>query len=116
MSHFEWQESDEVQLISPDELRQWVSQQDAPLLIDVRNTDEHQVDKALLAFAKAETLNNIPITEFGSHINQLDPDQPIVTICQVGQKNFNAASLLIQADFSCVYSLHGGIEALKRSD
>ena len=114
MSKFEYQESDTVQLINPQQLKQWASQQDAPLVIDVRNVEEHEVDKALLSFAKAESLKNIPITEFGSHINQLDPDQPIVTICQVGQKSFNAASLLIQADFSCVYSLHGGMEALKR--
>ncbi len=114
MNNFEWQESDTVQLINPQQLKQWASQQDAPLVIDVRNGEEHEADKALLSFAKAEILKNIPITEFGSHINQLDPDQPIVTICQVGQKSFNAASLLIQADFSCVYSLHGGMEALKR--
>lgn len=98
MSNFEWQESDAVQLISPEQLKQWASQQDAPLVIDVRKGEEHEADKALLNFIKAGTLKNIPITEFGSHINQLDPDQPVVTICQVGQKSFNAASLLIQAD------------------
>lgn len=115
MSNFEWQESDAVQLISPEQLKQWASQQDAPLVVDVRKGEEHEADKALLSFIKAGTLKNIPITEFGSHINQLDPDQPVVTICQVGQKSFNAASLLIQADFSCVYSLHGGMEAIKRN-
>ncbi|AUD77775.1 rhodanese [Kangiella profundi] len=114
MSKFEWQESEKVQLISPEQLKQWVSQQDAPLVIDVRNGEEHDADKALLEFATVGTLKNIPITEFGSHINQLDPDQPTVLVCQVGQKSFNAASLLIQADFSCVYSLHGGMEALRR--
>lgn len=115
MSNFEWQESDTVQLISPEQLKQWASQQDGPLVIDVRNREEHEADKALLDFAKAGTLKNIPITEFGSHINQLDPDHPTVLVCQVGQKSFNAASLLIQADFSTVYSLHGGVEAIKRN-
>lgn len=115
MSNFEWQESETVQLISPEQLKQWASQQDAPLVIDVRNEDEHKTDQLLLQFVIDESLKNIPITEFGSHINQLDPDQPLVLVCQVGQKSFNAASLLIQADFSCVYSLHGGMEALKRS-
>ncbi|MBD3669000.1 MAG: rhodanese-like domain-containing protein [Kangiella sp.] len=114
MSKFEWQESEKVQLISPELLKQWASQQDAPLVIDVRNVEEHKSDKKLLSFCEEETLKNIPITEFGSHINQLDPDQPTVLVCQVGQKSFNAASLLIQADFSCVYSLHGGMEALRR--
>lgn len=116
MSLFEAQESDSVQLLNPQDLEQWASQQDAPLLIDVRDANDYEKDKALLAiFCQKAEIQNIPITEFGSHINQLDPDQPLVLVCQVGQKSFNAATLLIQADFSSVYSLHGGIEALKRT-
>ncbi len=119
MTQFKWQESEEVQLISPQDLRQWVSQSDAPLLIDVRDKSNHVADKeqlVSLSISQKAEVENIPITEFGSHINQLDPDQPLVLVCQVGQKSFNAASLLIQADFACVYSLHGGMEALKRSE
>ncbi|WP_417445509.1 rhodanese-like domain-containing protein [Kangiella sp.] len=115
MSIFKWQESEAVQLISPQDLKQWSSQSDAPLLIDVRDESDYGADQELLASLSQESrIQNIPITEFASHINQLDPDQPLVLVCQVGQKSFNAASLLIQADFSSVYSVHGGIEAVKR--
>lgn len=99
MSNFEWQESDAVQLISPEQLKQWASQQDAPLVVDVRKGEEHEADKALLSFIKAGTLKNIPITEFGSHINQLDPDQPVVTICQVGQKVLTPPACLFRQTF-----------------
>lgn len=117
MSIFKWQESEAVQLISPQDLIQWGSQSDAPLLIDVRDESDHVADQELLTSLGQESLiQNIPMTEFGSYINQLDPDQPLVLICQVGQKSFNAASLLIEADFSSVYSVHGGIEAVKRAE
>lgn len=116
MSHFKAQESESVQLLSPQDLRQWASQENAPLIIDVREGADHKRDKEFLSsMCHKARLQNIPITEFGSHINELDPDQELVLICQVGQKSFNAATLLIQADFSSVYSLHGGVEALKRA-
>lgn len=117
MSIFKWQDSEAVQLISPQDLKQWGSQSDAPLLVDVRDESDYGADQELLASLSQESrIQNIPITEFASHINQLDPDQPLVLVCQVGQKSFNAASLLIQADFSSVYSVHGGIEAVKRAE
>lgn len=117
MSQYKWHEAEEVQLISPKELIQWAGQKDAPLVIDVRDESEYNADKRLLTLLSQEVaVQNIPITEFASHINQLDPDQPLVLICQVGQKSFNAGTLLIQADFSSVYSVHGGIEAVKRAE
>ncbi len=104
---FEPKESEQVQYIEPLELQQWLSQSDKPLLIDVRDTAQHQ------EFNLGG--DNISIYEFASQINQLDPDQAVVIYCQVGQKSFNAASLLIQSDFSSVYSLKGGIEAWRKS-
>ncbi|NVJ68570.1 MAG: rhodanese-like domain-containing protein [Gammaproteobacteria bacterium] len=100
------QESEAVQFIDPQELALWLTQDNVPLLVDVREEDKHQ------AFNLGG--DNISVLEFASHINQLDPDEPIVLYCQVGQKSFNAATLLIQSDFSCVYSLKGGIEGWNR--
>ncbi|MRX27997.1 rhodanese-like domain-containing protein [Kangiella sp. HZ709] len=104
---FEPKESEQVQYIEPLELKQWLSQSDKPLLIDVRDANHH------LEFNLGG--DNISIYEFASQINQLDPDQMVVIYCQVGQKSFNAASLLIQSDFSSVYSLKGGIEAWRKT-
>lgn len=106
MTNFVPNEEESVQFIEPQQLAQWLSQDDLPLLIDVRSQEHHQ------AFNLGG--QHLAIEEFASHINQLDPDEPVVIYCQVGQKSFNAASLLIQSDFSCVYSLKGGIEAWLR--
>lgn len=106
MTDFLSQESEQVQFIEPSELKQWLAQADSPDLIDVRDSEAYQ------------NFNiggeNIPLTEFSSSVNRLDPDQPVVIVCQLGQKSFNAASLLIMADFSSVYSLKGGLEAWNR--
>lgn len=104
---FRYEESEVVQLISAEELKQWMSQEDAPLLIDVRHPEQHQASNI--------SGKNIPVDRFSDAINQLDPDRPVVLYCQIGQKSFNAASRLIASDFLYVYSLHGGIEAWKRS-
>ncbi|WP_251358503.1 rhodanese-like domain-containing protein [Kangiella sp. TOML190] len=105
MAEFIPQESDQVQWINWQELEIWLAQNNAPALIDVREEDKH--------LANNLGGDNISILEFSSHINQLDPDEPIVLYCQVGQKSFNAATLLIQADFTSVYSLKGGIESVR---
>ncbi len=102
MSKFIPTELEVVQFIEPLELRQWLTQDNVPMLIDVREKEKYQ------EFNLGG--NNISILEFASHINELDPDEPTVVYCQVGQKSFNAATLLIQSDFSSVYSLKGGIE------
>lgn len=96
-----------VQFIEPSEMAQWLKQNNSPRIIDVREKDKHQ------EFNLGG--ENISILKFASHINDLDPDEPIVIYCQIGQKSFNAASLLIQADFSCVYSLKGGVVAWHRA-
>ncbi len=110
MDKFTAEESESVQFLEPQHLKQWLTQDDLPLIIDV--TGENN---ALTAFAvNAEDAISIPITEFASLINELDPDRPTVVVCQLGQKSFNAAQRLIESDYSCVYSLHGGLEAWKR--
>ncbi len=103
MTIFVPKELEQVQYIDPSDLKQWITQEGKPLLIDVREEDKH------LAYNIGGV--NISIYDFMSSINELDPEQPTVIYCQVGQKSFNAAVALIQADFNCVYSLKGGIEA-----
>lgn len=101
------QDLEQVQMLTPPELKQWMQQADKPLLIDVRSPEMHKKDSL--------GGENIPLEIFGSTINQLDPDQAIVIYCQKGVKSFNAANLLIKADFSCVYSLTGGVESWLRT-
>ena len=111
MSDFKFDEAEHVQFIEPEQLKRWLSQDDTPLVINVSGDDNALDDCAM----KAQNIMSVPITEFASLINELDPDEPIVVVCQLGQKSFNAAQLLIESDYSCVFSLHGGFEAWKRN-
>lgn len=111
MSEFVPQEQDSVQFIEATDLAQWLTQADAPLVIDVSGEEEAFEPIA----AKAPQRLSLPIAEFASYINQWDPDEAVVVVCQLGQKSFNAAHRLIESDFSCVYSLHGGFEAWRRT-
>mgnify|MGYP000126663040 FL=1 len=110
MDNFLFEESEVVQFIEPAQLKQWLSQGDAPLIINVTG-EESALEECWLI---ADKPLSVPITEFASVINELDPDQPTVVVCQLGQKSFNAAQRLIESDYSCVFSLHGGLEAWKR--
>lgn len=110
MSKFEASEADEVQFIEPVDLSDWLKQSGKPLVINVSGDNEH-----LKTYQFPEKCaRSVDIADFASEINELDPDQPVVVICQLGQKSFNAAHRLIESDFSSVYSLHGGLEAWKR--
>ncbi|AOE48806.1 rhodanese-like domain-containing protein [Kangiella sediminilitoris] len=111
MSRFVPQEGEQVQFIEASELAQWMSQEDSPVVIDV--SGEEKGFQSMIKEGGGTV--SIPITEFASHINDWDPDQPVVVVCQLGQKSFNAAHRLIESDFSCVYSLQGGFEAWKRN-
>lgn len=110
MTTYTFEEAEQVQFIEPKELRQWLGQGDAPLVINVTGDEEALENYGL----RADNSISSPITEFASLINELDPDEPVVIICQLGQKSFNAGQRLIESDYSCVFSLHGGLEAWKR--
>ncbi|GAA0207701.1 hypothetical protein GCM10009123_14000 [Kangiella japonica] len=110
MTTFTFEESEQVQFIEPEDLKRWLEQEDAPLVINVTGEEtalqEHGVETSRQI--------SVAITEFASLVNELDPDEPVVIVCQLGQKSFNAAQRLIESDYSCVFSLHGGLEAWKR--
>ena len=110
MSNFKPTESDEVQFIEPADLSDWIKHDQKPMVINVSGNHQHLTTYQF----PEEPIQSIDIADFASEINELDPDQPVVVICQLGQKSFNAAHRLIESDFSCVYSLHGGLEAWKR--
>ena len=109
MNKFLFDEAEQVQFIEPEQLKQWLTQDDAPLVINVSGDEQAFEDYAVDAEKKLST----PITEFANLINELDPDEPVVVVCQLGQKSFNAAQRLIESDYSCVFSLHGGLEGWK---
>ncbi|MEZ4702281.1 MAG: rhodanese-like domain-containing protein [Rhodothermales bacterium] len=86
-----------------DALRQ---QGSAPFLLDVRNPEEVEI-----ASMGADLL--IPLGELPARMGELAAyrDQPIVVHCRTGRRSAQAAQELVDAGFTHVINLKGGIQA-----
>jgi len=51
---------------------------------------------------------NIPLPELRSRLNEIDQDQPVFTICQMGKTSYFAARILQQNGFDA-HSIIGGV-------
>lgn len=74
------------------------------ILLDVRERDEH-------AWAHIEGCRLAPLSEFAAHLDDLPRDLPYLVYCKMGQRSAHAAGLMLQAGFSDVTNVHGGIMA-----
>lgn len=92
--------------LSPAELRKFRDehQEGRYTLLDVRQPGEYE--RRHLSGAKL-----IPLPDLPGRLDELDPDQPVVTYCAVGGRSRAAAQLLQGQGFKKVYNLQGGIKA-----
>lgn len=75
-----------------------------PLMIDVRNEQEHaggHIDGAV----------NIPLAHLGERISEIPADRPVTVHCEGGYRSAIAASLLQKLGRGDVYDLVGGYKA-----
>ncbi|HSE28328.1 MAG TPA: molybdopterin-synthase adenylyltransferase MoeB [Gemmatimonadales bacterium] len=75
-----------------------------PLLLDVREPWEWEV-------VHLEGALHVPLGDLPSRLGDLDPREPIVTLCHHGVRSRRAQELLTAAGFSGVRNLAGGIDA-----
>jgi rhodanese-related sulfurtransferase len=99
----------EVPEIGVDEFSQKLSSDQPPLLLDVRQPEEYNLDHILGS-------KLIPLGELTKHLEELEQykDQEIITICRSGGRSATAASILAQSDFTDVFSLKGGMLEWKK--
>ena len=99
-----------IKEVSPEELRQRMTNGKETLLLDVREKDE--VRKEYICEAEL-----IPRGFLEMRVEELIPDKekPIVVYCAVGVRSGFAAKTLIDMGYKDVASLRGGIERWKRS-
>ena len=90
--------------IEYDELQQLMQQQTNIQLVDVRETEEHEIGNI--------GGTNIPLSQFESGSKVLDPANTIILYCASGVRSNNAAKQLIQKGFKHVLNLKNGINAL----
>lgn len=96
--------SSEALEIMPVELQQQIDAGKAPIILDVREPQEYQINKIA-----GSTL--IPLGELPQRYQELDPGKEIVTHCKMGQRSAKAADFLRTVGFTKVKNLRGGILA-----
>jgi rhodanese-related sulfurtransferase len=89
--------------IAPEELHGLLAEGRAPVLVDVRRSDE-------VAVATIAGAVHIPLDELEERVAELDSAKETVVYCHHGVRSLAATAFLRQAGFSRVSSLAGGID------
>ena len=97
-----------VKLIPPEQVYEMLKSDSPPLIIDVRERLELGGNPG-----KIEGARNIPIGELVSSINEIEEfrDKTVITVCRSGGRSYTAAQILMQAGFTYIYSMEGGMIA-----
>jgi rhodanese-related sulfurtransferase len=90
------------QRIGAQELKDWMEQENPPLLLDVRTQEEHK--QAHIPGSKL-----LPVQYIPSSLDRLPEDktQPIVVYCASGARSGQAARFLARHGYESVYDLGG---------
>lgn len=90
-----------MKTISTTELETLLQSDETLNLIDVRETDE-------FAGGHIKQAKNVPLSEFGAKVNELDRSKPIHVICAAGGRSMNASAYLDSLGFDVV-NVDGGM-------
>mgnify|MGYP000317712573 FL=1 len=96
-----------MQRIGPSALRDWLTGDDAPALIDVREPWE-------AAICELPQARQVPMSALPSASSELPSEGPVVVICHVGMRSAMVAQWLEASGVSDVYNLAGGLDAWAR--
>lgn len=84
-----------------------LDQDDPPLVIDVRRTEEIAEQPAPMPVV------HVPFDQLGDVGETVAPGSKIVTLCRTGPRSVHAAQTLSEAGYEVVGYLDGGVEALQ---
>lgn len=77
-------------------------------IIDVREPDEWQA-------GHIQTARHIPMDELPDRLDEIDRDQPLVTVCRSGSRSGKMADLLREHGYDA-QNMEGGMEAWDDAD
>jgi rhodanese-related sulfurtransferase len=99
--------ANDVWWIEPGDLDDRLSRGPAPVIIDVRGSDEFTGPLSHIPEAR-----NLPVGELPQRLEELMElrDRPIVLVCRTDKRSAAAASVLHQAGFRRLHVLRGGME------
>jgi rhodanese-related sulfurtransferase len=86
------------------QLRQRLTAEPAPFLLDVREPWEYQAGHVPGA-------RLIPLGELEDRVNEVPRDRPVLVICHSGQRSLAAAGYLVQLGYAGVSNIDGGTAA-----
>lgn len=94
-----------MQILSASQLHDWLnSQQEAPLLLDVREPWEVNI-------CQIPGSINIPMQQIPARLQELDEEATIVCICHHGMRSAQVALFLERHGFRHLHNLTGGVAA-----
>ncbi|HVH65696.1 MAG TPA: rhodanese-like domain-containing protein [Candidatus Acidoferrum sp.] len=93
-----------VPAIGVTELRQRLSAEPKPFVLDVREPWEY-------AQGHVAEATLIPLGELEQRAKEVPRDQPVLVICQSGQRSLAAAGYLLQLGYRDVMNVDGGTSA-----
>jgi len=91
--------------VSPAELHDLMQKGQAPVIVDVRLPSEW------MGLRISHTLLNFPLNHLADLSSQLDPSEPVVTVCNSAYRSSMAVGVLERTGFKQVRNLEGGSEA-----
>ena len=94
----------QVPSIDVAQLRQRLTAEPAPFILDVREPWEYQAGHV----PGAEL---IPLGELEQRVNEVPRDRPVLAICHSGQRSLAAAGYLLQLGYLSVSNVDGGTAA-----
>ena len=74
------------------------------VILDVRTADEY-------AQGHLKGAINIPLSDLPVQIGELDRNRPILIYCRTGVRSAQASTILVNAGFTQVYDMEGGLNA-----
>ena len=98
---------DGLEAVEPLELQLRIAQDASLVVLDCRQAFEWEI-------CHLPGSRLIPLRELASRLHELDRDRPVVVVCHRGPRAVHAAAQLVQAGFSDVGFLEGGLHAWAR--
>jgi len=95
-----------VKVITPEQAKQRIDSNDGVLVLDVRNHDEY-----VSPLGHIDGSRVIPVQELTGRIGELEAyrQNEIITVCKIGGRSLAAAGILMQAGFTKVAAMSGGM-------
>jgi rhodanese-related sulfurtransferase len=99
--------------MDPDEVRSLLARNADVLLLDVRQPEEWTPP---LGHIEGATL--IPLPELRARLGEIDAwrDRPVVTVCRSGNRSETARRVLLEAGFTNVANMDGGMIEWRRTE